>query len=325
MAGPLKATFFAFRKREKSGVLLGATIAFIIGLAVLLGAFVALFWSSIGPAIAWYGEVIQAAATNDTAAMQNVTFPTGLFSMIGALMLWLFPVYILCAAYEAACLRWMIHGETQGFMGLSLGAPTWRVWSVYWIWFLLNIAFSIVMNILMGVMMGIFFVGASGDPAAVTMALLPFYVIQYGLMIYFGVRLAPAAATSIARRKFAFFDAWTVTKGRFLPLLGSFLTIFVLYIIVSLIMAVVWFTVILGPSAPDLAGAANDPARLTEMITAAMQSYLQSLAQPQAWVAIGVLQAIGLAVMAFFYLAMYGINGRAAQAALEDGVIQSAT
>lgn len=324
MAGPLKATFFAFRKRERSGVLLGATIAFVIGLAVLLGAFVALFWSSLGPAVAWHGQIIQAAAANDTAAMQNVTFPTGLFSMIGALMLWLFPIYILCAAYEAACLRWMIHGETQGFMGLSLGAPTWRVWSVYWIWFLLNIAFSIAMSILMGVVMGMFFLGANGDPNAVLTAQIPFYIIQYALMAYFGIRLAPAAAASIARRKFAFFDAWTVTKGRFFPLLGSYLIIFVLYIIVSLIMAVAWFTIILGPSAPDLAAAANDPARLTEMMTAALQSYLQSLAQPQAWVAVGVLQLIGFAVMAFFYLAMYGISARAAQAALEDGAIQPA-
>ncbi len=56
MAGPLKATFFAFRKRERSGVLLGATIAFVIGLAVLLGAFVALFWSSLGPAVASQGR-----------------------------------------------------------------------------------------------------------------------------------------------------------------------------------------------------------------------------------------------------------------------------
>lgn len=319
----LNATFFAFRKHERSGVLLGTTIAFVVGMVVLLGAFVGVFWASLMPAVEWYGEVITAAAANDTAAMQNVTMPPGLFTLIGALMLWLFPFYILCAAYEAACLRWMIHGESVGFMGLSLGAPTFRVWSTYWMWFLLNIAFSIVMSVLMGVMTGVFV--ASGDATAMMAVLPAFYLFQYALMGYFAVRFAPAAATSVARRKFSFFQAWTVTKGRFLALLGSFLLVFLIYIIVSILLAVVWFTVILGGVGPDLASVANDPQRMNAVMLEAFEAYLQSLSQPQNWVVIGVLQVIGLILMAFTYLATYGINARAAQAALEEGKITPAS
>lgn len=324
MAEKLDATFFAFRKREQSGVLLRATIAFGIAAIVLIAIFAALFWSSFAPVLTWYGQAIAASASGDTASMEAAGFPPQFFSLMGGFLLWAFPFYILCAAYEAACLRWMIHGEVTGFMGLSLGAPTWRVWSVYWMWFLLNMAFSIVMGIAMTVIVGIFAVSSGGDSTATGAAVIPAYIIQYGLMIYFGVRLAPAAAATIARRRFSFFHAWAVTRGRFLALLGSFALLYLFYIIASLIIGAVWFVIVLGPNAPDLASALGDPQRFSAVMVETMQAYLQSLTEPKNWIVIGVLQAISLVMMVVFYIAMYGVNARAAQAALEEGKITPA-
>lgn len=320
----LKATFFAFRKRERGGVLLRATVAFGVMALVLMAAFIAVFWGSLGPVIQWYIQIIEASATNDTAAIEAAGFPTEFFGFIGGLLLWLFPFYILFAAYEAACLRWMIHGETSGFMGLSLGAPTWRVWSVYWIWFALNIAFTIVMSIVMGVMMGAMMVSTGGDPSATATAIPVVYVLQYGLMAYFAVRFAPAAATTIARRKFAFFDSWTVTKGRFLALLGSFVLLYLIYIVASLALGAIWFATVLGSGAPDIAAAAGDTQRMTLAITETLEAYLQSLADPSTWAVIGVLQVVGLIVAVLLYVAMYGVNARAAMVALEEGKIKPA-
>ncbi|MEZ5960822.1 MAG: hypothetical protein R3C30_10425 [Hyphomonadaceae bacterium] len=324
MAEPLNATFFALKKREQSGVLFRLAIAFLIAAIVLVGAFVALFWTSLAPVITWYGQVIEAASTNDTSAIEAAGIPPGFFGFIGGTLLWMFPFYILCAAFEAGALRWMIHGETVGFMGLSLGAPTWRVWSVYWIWFLLNIAFSIMMAVLMSVVVGMLAVGSGGDPAA-AMTAIPFvYVVQYGLMIYFGVRFAPAAATSVARRRFAFFDAWTVTKGRFLALFGSFFLLYLIYGLVTIGLGIAYFVGVLGPSAPDLAAAANDPARFNQVVLEVVQSYITSLTNPQSWVIIGALQLVGTIFAVVFYVVMFGVNARAAQAALEEGKIKPA-
>jgi hypothetical protein len=325
MAEKLNATFFALRKREQSGVLTRATIAFAIAAAVLIAIFAAVFWWSFAPVLTWYGQAIAASASGDTASMEAAGFPPQVFSLIGGFLLWAFPFYILCAAYEAACLRWMIHGEVNGFMGLSLGAQTWRVWGVYWMWFLLNIAFSIVMGIAMTVIVGIFAVSSGGDSAATGVAVIPAYLIQYGLMIYFGVRLAPAAAASIARRRFSFFHAWAVTRGRFWALLGSFALLYFIYAIVSVAIGAVWFVSVLGPNAPDVASAMGDPQRFSQVMVETMQAYLQSLTEPKNWIVIGVLQVISLVVMVVFYVAMYGVNARAAQAALEEGKIAPAT
>ena len=315
---PLNATFFAFKKRERGGVLFGASVAFVVAAAVLIGVFLALFWTSLAPIVGWYSQVIQASANQDTAAIEALGFPQEFFSFIGGLLLWLFPFYILCAAYEAACLRWMIHGEQVGFMGLSLGAQTWRVWSCYWIWFLLNIAFSIVMSIVMAVLIGVLTVSSQGDPTAMLTAMPVMYIVQYGLMAYFATRFAPAAATTIARRKFSFFDAWTVTKGRFWALFGAFFLVFLIYMIVAIVLAVAMFATVLAPVAPSLANIASGGSEQFG------QALVQVLSQPQSWVVLGVFQLIGLLIGAVFYVACYGINARAAIAALDEGKIKPA-
>ncbi|MBC7770121.1 MAG: hypothetical protein H7124_15160 [Phycisphaerales bacterium] len=318
----LNATFFAFRKRERGGVLMRASIAFLIGAIVLIAAFVALFWSSLGPIAAWFGQIVVAGVNEDNAAIEAAGFPPEFFGLIGGLLLWLFPFYILYAAYEAACLRWMVHGENVGFMGLSLGAPTWRVWSVYWIWFLLNIAFSIAVGIIAAVLVGALIFSTGNQAAAETLNPV-LELIQYIVMIYFSVRLAPAAATTIARRRFAFFDAWKVTKGRFWSLLGSFVLLWLFSILATIILSVAGFTTLMSGVTVDWT-ALGDPERSTAAFVELMQTYLQSLMQPRAWLAMGALWLIGQVVGIVFYVACYGVNARAAQVALEEGKISPA-
>lgn len=323
---PLKATFFAFRKRERGGVLLRLSLAFVIVALVLIGIFLALSWSALGPIIEWYVGIVSAAATNDTAAVEAAgPPPPQLLTFIGVVMLWMFPFYLLCAAYEAGCLRWMIHGENVGFMGLSLGAQTWRIWSVYWLWFLLYIGFSIVMSFVMMMLVGVLAVSSGGDETAMLTALPVFYALQYGLMIYFGIRFAPAAATTIARRRFSFFDAWTVTKGRFWALFGSFFVLVLLYALASVVFSAVWLGVIAGYAGVDLSSVGSDPHTWLAAFSEMMGAYLRLLAQPQSWILIGLLQVVSMTIVALLYVAMYGVNARAAVAAMEEGKIQPAT
>jgi hypothetical protein len=321
---PLNATFFAFRKREQGGVLLRTTIAFVIATVLLYAAFAAIFFAQLGPLITWYADVIGAVAKDDTTAIQGMGFPPGLGALaLGGFVL-LFLFFVLFAAFEAACLKWMIHGETGGFMGLTLGADTWRVYFTYWIWFVLYLAFSIVMGIVMATVLGTVTISSGGDPTAVLMTMPFFYLLQYAVMIYFAVRFAPAAATSVALHKFSFFKAWTATKGRFWALFGSFFILCLIYLVWIIVFMTIWVVAVAGPSIPDLSNVGTDPQQMYRTYMEFMQSYIRSLAEPRTWVVMALMQIVSWVVALAFYVAMFGINARAAQAALAEGKIKPA-
>jgi Na+/H+ antiporter NhaC len=233
----------------------------------------------------------------------------------------MFITYFLLAAYEAACLRWMIRGEVKGLFGLALDADTLRVYFTYWLWFFLLMALYVLLWIVVGAaIVGVAMsAGSSADPAAVMgpgflIAMLLFLGMILG-MIYFGVRFAPAAATSIAKRRFAFFDAWTVTKGRFWALLGSYLLLFLMYFVGIVILGVA-AGVAMGFSLFGQMQAGAEPQSMEQM--------LALFASPSVWIPAVICYGLMIVGAFMFYIALFGVNARAAQAALEEGKIAQA-
>lgn len=323
MADSLNATFFAFRKRDRGGVLIGATLTYIVIAFGVMGLFAYFNWQAFLDYFQWavtMSQSVGAADPNDpNAVAAAMTPPASVMGLIPAYFLFMFFTYFLLAAYEAACLRWMIRGETKGLFGLALDADTLRVYFGYWIWFFLFLTIYIVLwVVLAGVFVGIAMSAGSGaDPAAamgpsVLIAVLVTLAVILGL-IYFGVRYAPAAATSIAKKRFAFFDAWTVTKGRFWALFGSYLLLFLMYFVGIIIVSVV-VGVITGVNAVS-AVQASDPQSPDQA--------LAMFASPGVWVPIAICYGLMIIGVFVFYVALFGINARAAVAALEEGKIQA--
>jgi hypothetical protein len=315
---PLNATFFAFRKRERGGVLMQLSVAFAVIAVVLWGGFIALNMRLIGGLFTWFAEAMQANAASGGASVAPPDFPPELAAGVGVLVLSVFVVlvlhYIAMAAYEAGSLKWMIRGEVDGPLGLSLGADTWRIYSTYWIWFLLNLAFSIVMGVLRAVVMGVVAVGSGGDPTSM-LVLFPVLLLEYALMAFFAVRLAPAAATSIARRQFSFFQAWTVTRGRFWALFGAFALIYLIYLAIwAVLLGVGGATMLTGLGAAFMQAGGNPDTAAAALMAA--------LFSPANWAALGVLYIVMLAMGMVFMVAVFGVNARAAIAAIEDGKIE---
>lgn len=313
----LNATFFAFRKREKA-VLLPATLVFAVLAIGMFVIFSVLNWQAFVDYMNWAASATaansEAAANGVPPSMDAMMPPQSVMAVGPAYLLLLLGYYILLASYEAACLRWMIHGETGGLFGLTLGADTWRVYFSYWVWFFLLIVFYIACAFIAGGAVASVFIGMQGgaEPSAgtVIVPLLAGLLVLFAL-IFFGVRFAPAAATSIARRKFAFFDAWTVSKGRFWGLLGAFVLLFLMFF-VFLIVVEVAFVVMVGMSAAGAIGH-TEPQSAEEAFRA--------FATPQyAAGVIGIIVLMSVASM-MFYIALFGVNARAAALALEEGKI----
>jgi hypothetical protein len=231
--------------------------------------------------------------------------------------LFMYPIYHAVAAYEAPCLRWMIRGETPGLFGLTIDNDVWRVYGVYWCWFIAQFAVGMAVSILTMPLMFMTMGEIMGNPSPEAMARwqltvqIPISLLQYIPLIFIGVRFGPAAATSVLRKRFSFFDAWKVTEGRFWPLLGSFA---ILWLIVGLIVtaASIPLTLHLWPYFADIWPVPTEHGA---------QAYAEQVfsAETLKLAAIGY----GVMIVAGLWLAVmaYGVNARAALAAQEDGKI----
>ncbi|MBL8537207.1 MAG: hypothetical protein JNM59_07365 [Hyphomonadaceae bacterium] len=315
----LNATFFAFKKRERGGVLTMLTLAYL-GLTILIGgAFFLLNAQGIIDYINWVtnlGASVEAAKPGDPTAMAAMTPPQSVMALGPMYLLFLFFIYVIFAAYEAGCLRWMVRGETGGILGLTFGADMWRVWFGYWVWFFLLIAFYIVAALVVGgVAVGVVASSGGASPDATT-ALVAFgggLALILGL-IYFAIRFAPAAATSIARKRFAFFDAWTVSKGRFWALFGAYFLLFVMFFVAYLVVAM-GLGVAMGTMMASQVGQTGEPQSAEEAF--------RMFANPQYMIMLIAIGVIMTAASMILYVAMFGINARAALVALEEGKIKA--
>ena len=321
MAEPLNATFFTLKSRPRA-VLLPATLATMALVGLIVAAFAALNWGTLSS----IPQLILSAPEggDEEIAMRLMG---GIFMLVGSALLLLFPLYLALAAYEAACLRWMIRGEAPGLFGLALDADTWRVYGVYWCWFLAHLTLSFGFGILMIPIMLMSFGSIAMDPSADPAALaqyqltiqLPFTLLQYLVLIFLGVRFSPAAATSVARRRFSFFEAWTVTRGRFWALLGAWVLLWLIFLAVYSIVGAFTFGAVFAQLWPLMLENFNKPGGDHGAEVAAI------LLAPGMWTTIGlgylalILVGLGYALMSF------GVNARAALLALEEGKIEQAT
>jgi hypothetical protein len=322
-AQALNATFFAFRKREQGGVLLGAGIAFAVGMIVLVAALLAVAWAILGQdffsSLQHMGQM-----GGKSSAPSPGTLPPNfgrIFLLMPLGLIWSLLIFVLLASFESACLRWMIRGERSGPLNLCFGADMWRVYGTYWAWFLYFFCTYILFWI---VLLVLAFAGAAagGKDSALATGLMVFGVVVAWVVgwIYVAVRLAPAAATSIGVGHFAPLKAWTVTRGRFWALFGSYLLLGLLYIVVAMIIGGVimgsLFASILAHV--DWTAIQSDPQSVAR---AYRQALLDIFANPLSMALYVGGQVAIRAVGIVFYILFYGVNARAVQAALEEGKI----
>jgi hypothetical protein len=310
----LNATFFAFRKREKGGVLLGASVGFILGCILLVILF---FGAAIGAAA--LGFATFPTGDPEALATQAPGQIIGAMALVYLLMfIFYFFYFVLLAAYEAACLRWMIKGERRGFLGLSLGPDTWRVYGSYWLWFLFALVGYIVSALVLALMSAVL-IGFLGANSWIGMALLG--LVYIAAVVYLLVRFAPAAAASVGAGQFAFFSAWPVTRGRFWAMFGSLLLLAIMNAIIWVgLNAAVLLTVFPQFLSADYwANAGQDPTAASQAYT---DSVLAALSGPTSLAIIVAFLVFSLAITMTMQVVGYGINARAVIAAAEDGKIK---
>ncbi len=323
MAEPLNATFYTLKHRDRA-VLAPATLLLVVIAAALAAAFVGVNWR----VLSHFGDFFTVASPETKDPARALAFVGGAFALVGTIFLLMIPLYFALAAYEAACLRWIIRGEAPGFFGWRVDDDVWRVYGIYWCWLIVHFAVGMVVGM---VMMPILLAtspifsnnGAAPDIASMwrwqLSVQLPLSMLQYLPLIFIGVRFGPAAATSIARQRFSFFEAWTVTRGRFWELLGSFA---LLWLVAGIALALI-LALTTGPLLASLWLPLHDiwQGIWQKPSQESMHAYFSAIFSPQSLMLIGLGYAGYFVVLLGLALMSYGVNARAAMAALQEGKI----
>ncbi len=277
------------------------------------GAFFILNRDAIGGTVSWSAEMIRLVAdSGGPVHMDEIPEPpAGVGAMFGGFFLLLLTYNITLAAYEAACQRWLIHSERTGGFALSLGVETWRIWGVYWVWFGVRLALAVATSVVVGVLA---FVRGEGWPdderswigLAVQIA-----------SIYFLIRWAPAAATSVGRGAFSFFESWTVTRARFWRMLGAYAILAVILIAYHALIlgAALW---LMWPSIGERAMAVVEDRESIDLAFGLAAKLFSAANLP---IVVGAYLA-AIPAFLFMLLAHYGICAKAVRTALDEGRIE---
>lgn len=291
------AAGFAWRRRERRGVLLGASAAYVIVLVLIF-----LTWGYLNrEGIGAYMQMVMQAS--EGAAPDPANMPPQVLALAGSYLLLLPVIGVLYAALEAAVLRWLIRGVSGGgVLGLDLGPDTWRVFLCYLCW--VGVFIVGYLGLAVAALVG----GALGGLIKAPVLALVTITAALCAWAYCGVRLAPAAAVTVGREEFSFFRAWDATRGRFWSLFGAFAVLFILYLVALIVTELVAGGLLMAPLGAAMRN--EDFGALTK-----------AAAEPGMLARIGVFYVIVLGAAQVFVVAFMGVNAFAAIVAHEEGKV----
>ena len=152
-------------------------------------------------------------------------------------MAWAIPLsLVIGAVLMAAIARAVLTPGTGGLGYMRLGMDEVRVFVVTLVIAILYAA-ATALALAAAFIIGGIAISVMEGWGALVMVLAVLAAIAF--MIWLGVRWSLAVPITVDQKKFAFFDSFAVTKGRFWPLLGMACIAFVMVIVVSLLAGIV--------------------------------------------------------------------------------------
>jgi len=160
------------------------------------------------------------------------------FGGIMAQVAWLLPISLLVGAMLAAAVARGILKPSGGAFGyLRLGMDEVRVLVVTFVLGLVMTLVAVVALMAVGLVIAAAQT-AGGGGAAAGAGLLGFLAVIC-LLVWLSVRLCLAVPITLVQGRFAFFDSFKLTRGRFWPLLGMAVIAVVMVLLIQLLSSIV--------------------------------------------------------------------------------------
>lgn len=221
-----ESAFEGFRViRRNPLVILWWSLAYLIFFAALLAAVG-------GPILAMLPQL--QALEGAEPSMEDLA---PILALYGTILMVAVPLSILFGAVlNAAVARSVLSPGSSAFGFMRLGMDEVRVAVVT---FVLGLIFVVVYAVLGGVVaMAAVATYAANEGAGIAVGILGGLAVICAL-IWLTVRLSLAVPIVVAENRFAFFDSWGLTKGRFWSLVGMALIAFVMALVVNILGAII--------------------------------------------------------------------------------------
>ena len=228
------AAFEGFRLVRRNPL---ALVAWTLLSAVLTLSALFSLSNMMGPLEAW---TVQAEALDgvDQPSLDQVM---EMMAGLGAILVqvaWLLPITMVVGAMlSAAVARGVLKPSGDPFGYLRLGMDELRVLVVTFVLGLVMCLCAFVAMLAFGLLIGAVR-AAGGGGVAVSVGIIGFLALVW-FFIWLSVRLSLAVPITVAEKRFAFFDSFSLTKGRFWPLLGMAVLAFVMVLLVQLLSSIV--------------------------------------------------------------------------------------
>lgn len=239
----------------------GISLVFaIIYFAVAAMAMIPMMGVIANPDAANSPEAI-AAASSGSVLVNLVTLPLSL---------------LMSSMSQAAAYRAILRPEDRGLAYFKLGGDELRILVVNLVLTVLfgiaAVAVFLVMGIVGGGMMFATGGGGEGGGTGAVGGLVIFLLVLAAIIgsIFFAVRFSLAAVITFATRKISIFETWSMTAGRFWPLLGTWVLVVIFAILLYVVLVIVGFVLLMLTGMSGFlamgGGATPDPAALAGMI-----------------------------------------------------------
>lgn len=251
------AAFEGFRLTRRSPLTIViwalAYLAFGVILLALIG----------GSMVSFMEQAAELDGVVDPSPEQMLPLMGAYFSMMGLA----FPLSIVFAAViYTAVNRAVLRPQEKAFGYLRLGGDEVRVFVVYLALSVLAMIAAVILFGLVGVLVGV--IAAAAENLSALVAVIGF-VGAFCLFIWLCVRFSLALPITVAEKRIAIFDSWSVTRGHFWGLLGMMILAFILSIVVQMLAWIVFLPLmfLMGGRFADLAGADLQGADFMQVVT----------------------------------------------------------
>lgn len=311
-----KAIFWGFKSPTNRNfiirLLLWTTVLFLIVYAIFGRGF-----------IAGYAELLQ--STYDVEQSNDPEAAMALFGVMGrwfsSMILMMLAGWAIFASAETAYHKNALHGIDHGFIPLRFGVQELSVMLVQLVVYICVMGAYMAggLALILVVLLGAAFSGISEILGAILAGLLGIvgFVVWIAALFLVSVRLAPAAAMTVRDGEIRIFQAWSLTKPYFWPMLGSFLIVFLVGYVLIYVVMILFIMLAFGDTAAIeiFSGVSNEN---PEEVFGAMKELMKT---PRVILFLVTGMISYFTVMWLWYLGLWGVSNMAVQV---DGATEEA-